>query len=59
MDQFDFNAWNERKKKINNHVKYQHPKPGEIWWCSIGLNIGSEIYGKGWTYARPVIVINF
>lgn len=31
-------------------------KQGEIWWCSIGMNIGEEIYGKGPLYARPVLV---
>ncbi len=28
----------------------------EIWWCSIGLNIGDEVYGKGPQFARPVLV---
>ncbi len=31
-------------------------KEGEIWWCSIGMNIGVEIYGKGVRFARPVVV---
>ncbi len=31
-------------------------KEGEIWWCSIGMNIGVEIYGKGERFARPVII---
>lgn len=31
-------------------------KEGEIWWCSIGLNIGVEIFGKGIDFARPVVV---
>jgi mRNA interferase MazF len=29
----------------------------EVWWCSVGLNIGSEVYGKGDTYTRPVLVL--
>src|ERR1700678_3066762 len=29
---------------------------GEIWWASIGLNIGVEIFGKGDQFARPVII---
>ncbi|MGC9599110.1 MAG: type II toxin-antitoxin system PemK/MazF family toxin [Minisyncoccia bacterium] len=31
-------------------------KEGEIWWCSIGMNIGVEIYGKGKRFTRPVLV---
>jgi len=29
---------------------------GEIWWCSIGLNIGEEVFGKGANFMRPVLV---
>jgi mRNA interferase MazF len=31
-------------------------KQGDIWWCSIGMNLGEEIYGKGPKYTRPVLV---
>jgi mRNA interferase MazF len=31
-------------------------KEGEIWWCSIGMNIGREVFGKGKDFARPVFV---
>jgi mRNA interferase MazF len=31
-------------------------KEGEIWWCSIGMNFGVEIYGKGQRFTRPVII---
>ncbi len=30
---------------------------GEIWWCNVGINIGSEIFGKGIEFARPVLVL--
>src|SRR5208283_3861269 len=32
-------------------------KEGEPWWCSVGLNIGTEIYGKGSQFARPVLIV--
>ncbi len=32
-------------------------KEGEVWWCSIGANIGDETYGKGATFTRPVLVL--
>ena len=31
-------------------------KQNQIWWCNIGQNIGTEIYGKGDTFSRPVII---
>lgn len=32
--------WNKETKKVVF-------KQGEIWWCSVGLNLGEEIFGKG------------
>ncbi len=29
----------------------------EIWWCSIGLNIGDEEDGKNDLFERPVLVV--
>jgi mRNA interferase MazF len=31
-------------------------KEGEIWWCRIGMNVGHETYGKGVSFARPVLI---
>ena len=46
--------------KINVLLKDKHTthlfKEGDIWWCSIGINVGVEIYGKGKYFARPVII---
>lgn len=32
-------------------------KEGEIWWCSIGMNVGNEIFGKGSKFERPVLIL--
>jgi mRNA-degrading endonuclease toxin of MazEF toxin-antitoxin module len=29
---------------------------GQLWWCNQGQNIGSEVYGKGSNFTRPVVV---
>lgn len=29
---------------------------GEVWWASLGENVGSEIYGKDRDFTRPVII---
>jgi mRNA-degrading endonuclease toxin of MazEF toxin-antitoxin module len=31
-------------------------KECQIWWCSIGLNIGEEEFGKGPSFQRPVLI---
>jgi mRNA interferase MazF len=58
MNNKNYDEWNTLKKKINYiYNKPYHPKIREIWWVNLGLNIGSEIYGKGFQYLRPVLVI--
>jgi|SRR3989344_453029 len=32
-------------------------KEREIWWASIGANVGSEIEGKNTNFERPVLVL--
>lgn len=54
----DFHDWNKKKIKIDENQTFNHPKEKEIWWCSVGMNVGSEVYGKGHDYTRPVLVIN-
>jgi mRNA-degrading endonuclease toxin of MazEF toxin-antitoxin module len=54
----DFDAWNVRKKEIEGQTLFPpifHER--EIWWCSLGLNIGSEQDGKPTLYERPVLVL--
>lgn len=29
----------------------------EVWWCALGINIGSEEDGKGENYLRPVLIL--
>jgi mRNA interferase MazF len=40
------------KDKQPNHLF----REGDVWWCSIGINVGVEIFGKGKYFARPVII---
>ena len=53
----DFDTWNKNKKELESAPikKYVHPK--EIWWCSLGLNLGAETDGKNENFERPVIVM--
>jgi mRNA interferase MazF len=54
----DFDSWGQFKKKLDlsDRVFYVHPR--EVWWCSLGLNIGTEIDGKNENFERPVLVMN-
>ena len=52
-----FNKWNELKQKLNKENTVPYFKEREIWWCSIGLNIGHEQDGKSTIASRPVLVI--
>ena len=48
------------KLKIRIHVSERmpaFPKKKEIWWVSLGQNIGVEANGKNATFERPVLVI--
>lgn len=53
----DFDHWNGKKKKLDGNQRSLLFKEGEIWWCSIGLNIGEEVYGKGEYFRRPVVIL--
>lgn len=53
----DYDRWNNLKKKLNSKGQYLPIKEGEVWWCSVGLNIGVEVYGKNEMYSRPVVIL--
>lgn len=53
----DFDSWNKIKKHINKRDINSFYYPREIWWCSLGLNVGSEEDGKNELYERPVLII--
>lgn len=57
--QKDFDTWNVRKKVINgankNNNFYVHER--EVWWTSIGVNVGTEIDGKNDSFERPVLIV--
>ena len=55
MDNFD--KWNEVKKVTTKKDRRLTIKPREIFWLKIGQNIGSEEFGKGKDFLRPVIII--
>lgn len=53
----NFDDWNEKKKMIESSSDLPVFRVGQIWWAKIGLNIASEINGKGKDFLRPVVII--
>ena len=57
----NFDDWNNLKKNLEISEKdfqgdfYFHER--EIWWTSLGLNLGHEQDGKNINYERPVIIL--
>lgn len=52
----DFKTWHNKKTILHdtNSKVFFHKR--EIWWCSLGLNIGFEQDGNGPEFQRPVII---
>lgn len=53
----DFDAWNGQKKRT--HVRTDAPfcKARELWWCTLGVNVGFEQDGSGEEFRRPVLIL--
>jgi mRNA interferase MazF len=55
--QKNFDSWNKYKKRIQIERAHKHYHARDIWWCSLGVNVGSEHDGEGSEYQRPVLII--
>ena len=53
-----FRAWHKLKIKINlNTCIPAGYKERDVWWVSIGHNVGVEEDGKGELFNRPILII--
>ncbi len=53
----DFDNWNKEKKEIEQKASKVFYRAREIWWCQLGVNIGSEQDGKENLFLRPILII--
>jgi mRNA-degrading endonuclease toxin of MazEF toxin-antitoxin module len=53
----EFDSWNTFKKDMDTKSSKMFCHPREIWWCSLGVNVGFEQDGTGDNFDRPVLVI--
>lgn len=52
-----FLEWIGLKERLDAIIhQAPHVSEGEIWWASIGENIGAEINGKSQYFSRPIII---
>ena len=54
----NFPAWHARKQQIDNTAhSLRGYKERDVWWVSVGHNVGFEEDGKGDSFSRPVLVV--
>ena len=53
----DFDQWNALKKHIHQKRFLAFVHAREVWWCSLGLNVGTEQDGKHTAFERPVLIL--
>lgn len=52
----DFFSWHALKTDIERDKTSPLFREREIWWCSLGLNVGIEEDGKHELFQRPILV---
>lgn len=53
----NFTTWSALKENIDDSSRNLFFKERDVWWTSIGLNIGHEENGKNQFFTRPVLVV--
>ena len=53
----NFDKWNDIKKSVNNKPDNLGVHKREVWWMTLGLNVGVETDGKHENFERPVLVL--
>ena len=52
-----FIAWAKVKIRIHASERVIYFREGEMWWASLGANIGYEQNGKHENFERPVLIL--
>lgn len=55
--QKDFDGWNIQKKRINKEERRPDFHEREIWWSSVGVNVGREQDGRQDNFERPIVIL--
>ena len=54
---YKFVEWTKLKVRIHVSEREIYFREGEIWWVSLGANIGYEQDGKNSNFERPVLIV--
>ena len=52
----EFGKWSIKKEILDKRIRIPLIVERDVFWCSIGINIGDEEDGKNELFARPVLV---
>lgn len=53
----EYNDWNQLKKNLSIKKSKTFFHEREIWYCSLGKNIGYEEDGKNDLFERPILIV--
>jgi mRNA interferase MazF len=53
----DYDVWNKLKKDLSTKKSEVFFHEREIWFCSLGKNIGYDEDGKNELFERPILII--
>ena len=53
----EFDLWNKKKKTLEERAHVPLFNEREIWWCTLGLNLGFEVDGKDDDFERPMCIV--
>jgi mRNA-degrading endonuclease toxin of MazEF toxin-antitoxin module len=53
----NFDEWNVYSKNLDSAEFKGFFYEREIWWCALGVNVGSEQDGKNDNFERPVLIV--
>ena len=53
----DFDKWNVSKKSLDKSAPFADCHEREIWWCAIGVNVGSEQQSQTNDFSRPIVIV--
>jgi mRNA interferase MazF len=53
----EFQRWNDFKQVVDRNDRQFTFHEREIWWCSIGVNVGREQQSQTGDFSRPVLII--
>jgi len=54
----DFWKWHTKKEEINEAKGTALFHEREVWWCTLGANVGYEQDGNSELFTRPVVILS-